>query len=219
MDWKNLFYFQKGDRVAIIILLSLIIILGGLNLILKPHEEPKPIAKTNENFIQFLSELKNSDSINVNNQKAYNKNSDYPYIDKLSKGETIDINKADTTLLKKIPGIGSSYANRIVKYRNLLGGYTALDQLNEVWGIDPELFNNLSLYLTIDTNFEIEELKINSASIKELVKHPYLNYEQAKVIVDIRERKGKIESINRLGLLDEFTQQDIMRLTPYLDFN
>lgn len=217
MSWKNLFYFQKGDRIAITILLFLITVLGGLCLISKSQKKPNPVVKTNEDFTKFLSELKNSDSLKIKHRKIYSQNIYDTYIPKISKGETIEINKADTTQLKRIPGIGTAYANRIVKYRNLLGGFTTLNQLNEVWGIDPDLFNKITPYLTIDST--IQKLKINSASIKELVKHPYINYEQAKVIIDIRSRKGKIESTNRLGLLEEFTQKDILRLTPYLDFD
>ncbi|WP_108821580.1 helix-hairpin-helix domain-containing protein [Dysgonomonas sp. Marseille-P4361] len=217
MDWKNLFYFQKGDRIAICISLCLIVILGGLLMFSKPRKESNSAIKTNEEFDQFLSQLKNTDSIDTNHKKAYNRNNNYTYIPKLSKGETIEINNADTTQLKRIPGIGTSYANRIIKYRNLLGGFTSLDQLNEVWGVDIELFNKIRPYLSI--NPSVSKIKINSASIKELVKHPYLNYEQAKVIADMRDRKGKIESTNRLSLLDEFTQQDLMRLTPYLEFD
>lgn len=217
MDWKNLFYFQKGDRIAICILLCLIVILGGLLMISKPRKGTNSAIKTNEEFDQFLSQLKSSDSINTNHKKAYNRNNNYTYIPKLSKGETIEINSTDTTQLKRIPGIGTSYANRIIKYRNLLGGFTSLDQLNEVWGVDMELFNKIRPYLSI--NPSVSKIKVNSASIKELAKHPYLNYEQAKVIADIRDRKGKIESTNRLSLLDEFTQQDIIRLTPYLEFD
>jgi DNA uptake protein ComE-like DNA-binding protein len=66
---------------------------------------------------------------------------------------------------------------------------------------------------------DVEKVRINTADFEELNKHPYISYKQAKVITDIRERKGDIESVSRLSLLEEFTANDIRRLTPYLLFN
>ena len=62
-------------------------------------------------------------------------------------------------------------------------------------------------------------MKVNSADFNELIRHPYIDYKQAKIIVDIRERKGRIESLKRLRLLEEFSDDDIKRLTPYLSFD
>lgn len=225
MSWKDYFYFQKGDRIAILILFTLIVISGSAYFFSRPkvYEKEELPTKFKEDFIRFQSEIT---EIDLNDQlikekqeklESQNKKTSYPYIPKLKTGETIEINKADTTQLKRIPGIGSSYANRIVKYRNLLGGYVEIEQLKEVWGIDNDLFEAISTYITIEP--KVQKLKINSANFKELIKHPYVNSEQAKITIDIRERKGKIESINRLALLDEFSEEDIKRLTPYLNFD
>ncbi|MDU1891190.1 MAG: helix-hairpin-helix domain-containing protein [Dysgonomonas sp.] len=89
--------------------------------------------------------------------------------------------------------------------------------MREVWGVDEGLYAKITPYILVDK--KVKRLKINTAGFKELNKHPYISYEQTKIIVDIRERKGKIESINRLSLLNEFTDQDLERLTPYLSFD
>jgi len=225
MSWKDYFYFQKGDKIAIILLLVLIVISGGIYFFTLPG---KRAIKDNENsevkkeFEAFLSELKEDSTYNTREQYTntdypqYNKPK-YPYQEKLKPGETIELNSADSSSLKKIPKIGSGFANRIIKYRESLGGYISIEQLKEVWGMDDYLYNDVKPYITLIPT--VNKLRINSADFNRLVKHPYLNYKQAQVIVDIRERKGNITSVNRLSLLDEFTQSDIERLTPYLSFD
>lgn len=225
MSWKDYLYFQKGDRIAIIILLISIIVFGGIYFLSIPDQSTKtePLSKLEEDFLHFQAELTDivkSDSSNQYKNKhstSHHNKVEYPYSSKLKTGETIEINEADTSLLKRIPGIGTSYANRIVKYRNLLGGYSSIEQLKEVWGMDNELFDKIISYISIEA--KVQRLQINSIDFKALIKHPYINHEQAKVIIDIRERKGKIESIRRLALLDEFTETDIKRLEPYLSFD
>lgn len=140
----------------------------------------------------------------------------YPAIEKLSEGETISLNETDTTEWKKIPGIGSAYASRIVKYRDLLGGFVGTEQLLEVYGIDQELFSRIAVYIEPDGNFR--RLQVNRSDFKELLRHPYLNYKQVQAIMSIRRRKGDITSIRELSILDEFTREDIHRLEPYLEF-
>lgn len=212
MNWKDFFYFQKRDRNAIITLLVLIVIAGCAYIFTKPTSNKSTQKEKEINLKEQILSQSESEKSNTDKQTVY-----YSYQKKLNKGETIELNSADTTELKKIPGIGTSYANRIVKYRNILGGYAQISQLKEVWGLDEDLYNKIKPYLVIKSN--TTTLKINSASFKELNKHPYIDYNQTKIIVDIRERKGRIESIDRLALLDEFTEQDINRLTPYLSFD
>lgn len=222
MSWKNYFFFQKNDRIAISILLILIVI-SGIVYTITISSNKASIKNTFETeFEEFQSSLRDKDTTNYSDNKVYkgqsyksNQNK-YGYSTKLSEGETIELNSVDTTELKKIPGIGSGYANRIVKYRTLLGGYSEVNQLKEVWGMDDDLYDKIIAYITLVP--DTKKIRINLASFEELNGHPYLSYKQAKVIIDIRERKGNIESINRLSLLEEFTTNDIKRLTPYLSF-
>ncbi|RNC66557.1 helix-hairpin-helix domain-containing protein [Proteiniphilum sp. X52] len=139
-----------------------------------------------------------------------------PSIEKLSQGETISLNKADTSEWKKVPGIGSVYAFRIVRYRDLLGGFVSVEQLLEVYGIDQELFSRISVYIEPDGNFR--RIQLNQSDFKELLRHPYLNYKQVQAIMGLRRKKGDITSIRELSILDEFTSEDILRLEPYLEF-
>jgi competence ComEA-like helix-hairpin-helix protein len=141
----------------------------------------------------------------------------YPKEQKLLPGTTIDINRSDTTELMKIPGIGSSFARRITGYRNLLGGFYRIEQLQEVYGMYEELYAEIIPYMTVNHD-SIRKIAIHSASIDKLKAHPYINFYQAKAIVEIQKKTGKIENINELSLLEEFTPDDLERIRPYLDF-
>ena len=111
---------------------------------------------------------------------------------------TIDLNTADTTLLKQLSGIGSAYAKWIVSYREKLGGYCESEQLLEVYKMDTTRYNGLKDFVKIDSTFEPNKMKINSDSFKTLLKHPYLEYEDVKKIVNHREQKGLITSWEQL---------------------
>lgn len=216
MNWKDYFYFQKRDKTAILLLLVLITLSGGIYFFTRPQERiaerDTPLAATETNTNDNISN-------NIINDTKPNKkeSTNYPYPTKLKVGETIELNAADTTSLKKIPGIGIGFATRIIKYRNLLGGFAGIQQLKEVWGVDDDLYEKVTPYITLIPR--MEKIRVNSSDYNTLSKHPYINPRQAKIVIDIRERKGDIESLRRLSLLDEFTEEDLKRLTPYLSFD
>lgn len=137
----------------------------------------------------------------------------YSYPHKLRANEHIEINGADTTLLMKIPGIGSYYASRIVRYRERLGGFASAQQLEEIDGL-PE---SSIAYIKID-NQQIRKMNLNKLTLNQLKKHPYLNFYQAKEICDYRRLKGPLHSIEDLKLLKDFPPDEIERLKPYICF-
>ena len=138
--------------------------------------------------------------------------------EKITLGTVIDINLADTTDLKKIPYIGSAFARRIVKYRQLLGGFYSVEQLKEVYGLDNELFFKIAPYFTISENPGLQTVPVNQSSLDKLKLHPYINFYQAKIIIELRKKKNKIRDISELTLLEEFAENDLERLTHYLSF-
>lgn len=137
----------------------------------------------------------------------------YSYPHKLRANEHIEINGADTTLLMKIPGIGSYYASRIVRYRERLGGFASAQQLEEIDGL-PE---SSIAYIKIDEQ-QIRKMNLNKLTLNQLKKHPYLNFYQAKEICDYRRLKGPLHSIEDLKLLKDFPPDEIERLKPYICF-
>lgn len=141
-----------------------------------------------------------------------------PKQEKISLGTVLDINNADTTMLKTIPNIGTSFALRIVKYREILGGFYTIEQLKEVYGIDDDLFLKISPYVCVAENLTIQLIAVNQNSLDQLRAHPYLNFYQAKVIIELRKKKGKVNDLSELAMFEEFTEKDLYRLKFYLSF-
>ncbi len=136
----------------------------------------------------------------------------------LKTDEIVNLNLADTTMLKQVRGIGTVFARRIVSYRNILGGYTSVDQLKEVWGMTDETFEKISPLVAIDDT-QITKIDVNKASIEKLKKHPYIKtFQRAKVIYEYRRKKVNLHNINQLKHLEEFTAEDWQKLEPYLSF-
>lgn len=138
----------------------------------------------------------------------------FPKTIKFEEGTIVNINQADTTQLKMIPGIGSNIARMIINYRNQLGGYYNLSQLEDI-RLKTEL---LQPWFEVNSD-SIVQLVINKMGVEALRKHPYLNFYQAKTIVEHRRKNGKIKGLNELKLYEEFTQKDLERLSYYLCFD
>ena len=133
---------------------------------------------------------------------------------KYPEGTLVDVNVADTAELKKIPGIGSGIAKAIVAYRNRLGGFYSLSQLEEIDYVTPELLKWFKL-----EGGAVRKLDINRWGLDKLRSHPYLNFYQAKVIIEHRRKRGEIKSLSQLSLYEEFTEKDLIRLSAYVSFD
>lgn len=129
----------------------------------------------------------------------------------------VELNSADTTELKKIKGVGISYAKRIIAYRNILGGFVSAHQLLEVWGMSKSNYEKIAPHVIIDSTL-IRKIEINKAGIDRLRSHPYLNFYHAKAIYELRRNKGKLKSINDLQNLYELPDSIVTKIEPYLDF-
>ena len=126
----------------------------------------------------------------------------------------VDINSADTTTLMKLKGIGPSFARRIANYRNKLGGFYKKEQLMEVWGIDSALFNFIEPYVIIGKN--IRKIDLNKVEINQLKNHPYLNYNSAQSIIQIRNRIGRYYSVEDIKKSVILKSETFEKLKPYL---
>ena len=129
-------------------------------------------------------------------------------------GIIIDLNQADTTELKKIPGIGSRIAQSIVNRRRLLGGFYQIEQLEEI----RLKVEKLRSWFSVDAT-QIHRININKASVERMMHHPYINFYQAKVIAEYRKKKGKLRDLRQLALYEEFTSADFERIMPYICYD
>ena len=129
--------------------------------------------------------------------------------------KVIELNSADTVALKSLPGIGSVLSRRIIKYRDLLGGFYSAKQLLEVYGLSPECLQKVESLLTIDT-LKIKKLDINFSSAEELAAHPYVGKKPGREIVNFRSKKGLIADPAVLLEKKVFERQQFEKIRPYL---
>jgi DNA uptake protein ComE-like DNA-binding protein len=113
----------------------------------------------------------------------------------------------------KVPGIGSYYAKEIVRHGKWIGGYVSVDQLDEI-----EDFPQTAKKYFVVSHPTPQRLNINKLSLQELRRHPYINYYQAKAIVDYRRLHGNIKSLQDLRFSKDFTESVIRRLKPYVEY-
>ncbi len=130
----------------------------------------------------------------------------------------IDINIADSLALMKIKGIGPVLSTRIIKYRRLLGGYYSKDQLDEVYGLSEEVLQRLKGRVYINPEFTYHKLSINSLDYRELARHPYISYTQARAIVAYREIHGNFDVLEKVKAIHLVGDSTYIKLYPYLDF-
>lgn len=130
---------------------------------------------------------------------------------------SLNINTADSAALVAVDGIGAYSAQKILAYRQALGGFVSLRQLSEIKGLRAENLEQLIQVALIDST-KVRKIDINRASLKTMVAHPYIVYSQAVAIDDWRRERGRIDSLANLSFLEEFTPSDIERLQPYLSF-
>ena len=147
-------------------------------------------------------------------QKKTKQKSKYNPVTK-TKPLIIELNSVDSIQLIKLPGIGPVFSQRIIKYRDLLGGFFSSKQLMEVYGIDSSKFKKISSFIRIDTSI-IKKININEASFKKILKHPYINFEMTKQIVNSRKLK-------KYDTFQEFQEKNMLindsifkKIFPYL---
>jgi competence protein ComEA len=129
----------------------------------------------------------------------------------------LNINLLTAEQLKGLPGIGEFYAKQIISYRDKLGGYMHKEQLLEVYKMRDEsaaAIDDMFVYAK-----DIEKVKLNTATFKDLLAHPYLDYKEVKALVNYIEQHGKFAGLEELEKLHIFKGKDIGRLLPYLDLN
>lgn len=127
----------------------------------------------------------------------------------------IDINNADTTTLIALPGIGSKLAQRIINFRDKLGGFYKAEQVGETFGLPDSTFQKIKPRLTIN-NLTIKQFNINTASVDEMKTHPYIRYNIANAIVQYRSQHGNFLSVADIKKIMMVTEDVYNKVAPYL---
>ncbi|MBP3839022.1 MAG: helix-hairpin-helix domain-containing protein [Prevotella sp.] len=157
------------------------------------------------------SELFKNEEKEAKNTVAPRDTTRYPV--KIAEGEQVTLNGADSTTLKRVPGIGSGWARQILAYEKRLGGFVSVEQLREINGFPEECIKFFNIHSP-----NVRKLNINKLTLNQLRQHPYINFYQAREICDYRKQKGKIQSLNELKLLKEFPAEKIAQLEPYIEY-
>lgn len=129
--------------------------------------------------------------------------------------ETIELNAADSAALVDKLLLSPWQASRVVKYRNLLGGYYQASQLSEVYGFSQTVLSRSLPYVLVDTTLIIK-IDLNNSTFKEILRHPYTNYEMTQAIVNKRQKEGKYKSVNELKEITLISDSIYHKLRPYI---
>jgi len=127
----------------------------------------------------------------------------------------VELNSADTSALKSLPGVGSVFAKRILSYRNRLGGFHSAEQLLEVYGFDVERYEQVKNFVKTDPQF-LSRIPLNTAAAAELRQHPYVTPNTATAIVSYRKLHGPFKTLEALQDVDLVNPELYRKLAPYL---
>jgi len=163
----------------------------------------------------YYNQIKNSIDLPLRKNKTRQKSS---YVI-TPKSFHIAINSCHSNDLIQLKGIGPVLAERILKFRDKLGGFYNFNQLYEVYGLPKETTDSIKRYIQIDSLYIQPTIAINSSGVKELASHPYVSYKEAKMIVNFREQHGFFktkEDLTQLKIIDKIF---IQRIMPYINLN
>lgn len=238
---RNYFGFSKTESNGFIILIPLIFIIIFSPFIFRlaidhnPQIDQKDIIQLDsleallENRIE-LKEKEKKDSYvyegstkkpmpTDNNYASKEPKKKFKYTKKVRPSiQPFNINIADTAQLKKIYGIGPVLSERIVKYRDMLGGFNSKDQLKEVYGLKGDALKKLDSLSFIQPGFSPKQVDPNETKAYLLDDHPYISTKIAKAIDAYRFQHGRIDSIEVLYKIQIIDSAAVQRMAPYLKF-
>jgi DNA uptake protein ComE-like DNA-binding protein len=225
---REWYMLPRGEQrallaVTFLLFLSLLVRIGVQ---LLPGREPAGLEEFEREARAIMQAFARSDSVEQARQDSldrirtqrYDRNA---YVDshqsRMGQIHPIDINRADSVQLLPLPGIGPVFAGRIIKYRNLLGGFLHVDQLGEVYGMPRETIQKIRNRLWIDSS-AIRKIRIDSASFSELLRHPYLEYGDVKALLEYREFQGGINTATELRENHVLPDSTLHRIDGYFDY-
>jgi DNA uptake protein ComE-like DNA-binding protein len=138
---------------------------------------------------------------------------------KVEKMSLKDINSATQEDLMKVYGIGQVLSERILKLKEAVGGIVSMDQMNDVWGLSPEVVDKLKLSFKVVKVPDVKKIDINNATIKELAQFTYFKYSLAREIVICRSMNGDFANIEDLTKIKGFPVEKANIIALYLDFH
>ncbi|QSB26416.1 helix-hairpin-helix domain-containing protein [Flavobacterium sp. CLA17] len=189
-------------------------------------EEFQQVTKISDSLLNVISPLfkfpewvTNKKTL-VSNKKeytGYEKHKSQTFVKKEKKALQ-DINQATQEDLVKIFGVGEALSLRILKQKEILGGFVSMEQLSEVWGLSPEVLYELNTNFRIYSLPNFKKIPINDASLKELSQFHYFKYGLAKQIITYRSMNGDFKNIEDLAKIKGFPVDKAKIISLYLEF-
>lgn len=131
--------------------------------------------------------------------------------------QKLEINSASREEFMEIKGIGEKLSERIITFRDKLGGFVSVDQISEVYGLPAETFEKIKPKLKVDVS-KVTKLNVNELDVKSLAQHPYISYNLAKLIVNYRDQHGPYEKSEDLLNSKGIEPQDVKKIEAYITF-
>lgn len=179
----------------------------------KPEDLQKMYTISPEMYQKLLPYVRIKES-QINTPKSFLPFEKKEYV---KKAVIVDINTADSAQLEEIRGIGGTFAKRIVKYRERLGGFYKMEQLMEVYGLDESKYAEIKDQISISKT-AIKTININTAVFNDLKTNPYLSYKQINAIIQYRKQHGNYSNADDLKKVVILNQEVIDKITPYISF-
>jgi competence ComEA-like helix-hairpin-helix protein len=129
--------------------------------------------------------------------------------------DKVEINEADTSAFISLPGIGSKLSQRIIAFRNKLGGFYSVDQVGETYFLADSTFQKIKPFLFL-RNTSVNRFNINTATVDEMKGHPYIKYNLANAIVEYRKQHGNYNSVEAIKKIMMVSDEVYRKAAPYL---
>jgi len=207
--FRNWFGYSRRERRSTFILLNIVVIITGIRYLFPFHE-----ISLREIPLDLIESRVDTGLQKTDHQAIpVQKQSKPPVVRK----RVLDLNSCDSASLEALPGIGPVLSVRIIKYRNLLGGFASVDQLREVYGLSAETFDMISQRVFADS-LTVRKIRINEADFKALIRHPYFQRTEVSAILRYRELKGVITDLRVMVDNNLISTETAGKIGVYLDF-
>lgn len=206
---RNWFGYTRRERRSSFLLIIIIAFVGGIRFLVPPSKETLEIvtfelpARTYDTVVQ-----KKPGGVRQNYAPAAKHKEPVP---------VVELNTCDSAALEALPGIGPVLSARIIKYRNLLGGYGSVEQLREVYGLTEETFDMIKMRVKADTS-RISKININTAEYRQLIRLPYIDKYEVSAVLKYRELKGKINGLGDLVDNKLIKEDSAEKIKWYLEY-
>jgi len=222
---KDYFTFTRKEQRGIVVLSCLIFLVILANILTpwlkrKEHFDFSAYAAEVEAFYQAMES--GADNVDAGPGDNHTGKGSYPVRTSQQQKKTgsrehimVELNAADSAGLDALKGIGPKLSVRIIRYRDLLGGFCRKEQLFEVYGMDSTRVLPLLDHVTVDTLL-IHKMDVNKATFSELLRHPYLDINAVKAIVNYRNRNGAFHSLDELQTANVISDSLFSIIRPYV---